>query len=241
MSDPRSHLNLLTMPVYKLNDELIFPDPSLADDGGLLAVGGDLRLERILLAYSMGIFPWYSEGQPLLWWSPDPRAILTPDDVHISKSLRRVLRSHKFTVRFDTHFREVIRNCSQTGRPGQDGTWITEAMIDAYCGLHEAGFAHSVEIYLDDELVGGLYGISLGKAFFGESMFSHRSDASKVALVSLAKLVGNLGFDFVDCQLPTPHLNSMGAVDISREDYLLKLCFSLSNNNQQGNWSKFSS
>ncbi len=228
------------MPVYKLSDELIFPDPSLADDGGLLAVGGDLRLERILLAYSMGIFPWYSEGQPLLWWSPDPRAILMPDEVHISKSLRRVLRSHKFTVKFDTHFREVIRNCSQTGRPGQDGTWITEAMIDAYCGLHEAGFAHSVEIYLDDELVGGLYGISLGKAFFGESMFSHRSDASKVALVSLAKLVGNLGFDFVDCQLPTHHLSSMGAVDISREDYLLKLRFSLSNNSQQGSWSKFS-
>jgi leucyl/phenylalanyl-tRNA---protein transferase len=228
------------MPVYKLNDELIFPDPSLADDGGLLAVGGDLRLERILLAYSMGIFPWYSEGQPLLWWSPDPRAILMPDEVHISKSLRRVLRSHKFTVRFDTHFREVIRNCSQTGRPGQDGTWITEAMIDAYCGLHEAGFAHSVEIFLDDELVGGLYGISLGKVFFGESMFSHRSNASKVALVSLAKLAGNLGFDFVDCQLPTPHLSSMGAVDIRREDYLLKLCFALSNNSQQGSWSKFS-
>jgi len=229
------------MPVYKLNDELIFPDPSLADDGGLLAVGGDLRLERILLAHSMGIFPWYSEGQPLLWWSPDPRAILTPDEVHISKSLRRVLRSHKFTVRFDTHFREVIRNCSQTGRRGQDGTWITEAMIDAYCGLHEVGFAHSVEVCFDDELVGGLYGISLGKAFFGESMLSHRSDASKVALVSLAKLVGNLGFDFIDCQLPTPHLSSMGAVDVSREDYLLMLRFALSNNSQQGSWSKFSS
>lgn len=228
------------MPIYKLNEELIFPDPSLADEGGLLAVGGDLRLERILLAYSMGIFPWYSEGQPYLWWSPDPRAILIPEEVHISKSLRRVLRSHRFSVRFDCRFAEVIRSCSETPRKDQLGTWITEEMIAAYYGLHEAGFAHSVETYLEDRLVGGLYGISLGKAFFGESMFSHESDASKVAFVSLAKLLGNLGFDFVDCQLPTPHLSSLGATDISRENYLIKLKFALNNQTLQGSWSKYS-
>ncbi len=229
------------MAIYKLTDELIFPDPALADDGGLLAVGGDLRLERILLAYSMGIFPWYSEGQPLLWWSPDPRAILVPDEVHISKSLRRVMRSHKFMIRFDSRFGDVIRNCSETKRDDQAGTWITDGMIQAYCGLHAAGFAHSVEAYYEEELVGGLYGISLGKAFFGESMFSHMSDASKTAFVSLAKLVGNLGFDFIDCQLPTDHLNSLGAAEISREDYLLKLRFALSNQTHQGSWSKYSS
>lgn len=228
------------MPIYKLNDELIFPDPSLADDGGLLAVGGDLRLERILLAYSMGIFPWYSDGQPYLWWSPDPRAILFPEEVHISKSLRRVLRSHKFSVRFDSRFSDVICQCSETPRDGQLGTWITDEMIAAYCGLHEAGFAHSVETYYEDELVGGLYGISMGKAFFGESMFSHQSDASKVAFISLAKLAGNFKFDFIDCQLPTPHLSSLGAVEISREDYLLKLRFALNSQTMQGSWSKFS-
>ncbi|MFH2132330.1 MAG: leucyl/phenylalanyl-tRNA--protein transferase [bacterium] len=232
---------IVTMAIYRLNETMIFPDPSLADDGGLLAVGGDLSPERILLAYSMGIFPWYSEGQPLLWWSPDPRAILNPDQVHISKSLRRVLRSHKFTVRFDSRFEDVIRNCSETRRTGQDGTWITDDMITAYCGLHKAGFAHSVETYLEEELVGGLYGISLGKVFFGESMFSHQSDASKVAFVTLSKLVGNFGFDFIDCQLPTPHLASLGVTRICREDYLVKLRLALSNHTNRGNWSKYSS
>jgi len=227
------------MAIYKLCDELIFPDPSQAEDEGLLAVGGDLRLDRILLAYSMGIFPWYSDGQPLLWWSPNPRAILIPDQVHISKSLRRTIKNHKFSVRFDTQFADVIRNCSTTKRDGQGGTWITDEMIAAYCGLHGAGFAHSVETYHQEELVGGLYGISLGKAFFGESMFSHQTDASKIALVMLAELTGRLGFDFIDCQLPTEHLSSMGADEISREDYLVKLGFALSNQTFQGNWSKY--
>jgi leucyl/phenylalanyl-tRNA--protein transferase len=227
------------MTIYKLSDDLIFPDPSQAEDEGLLAVGGDLRLERILLAYSMGIFPWYSDGQPLLWWSPNPRAVLVPDQVHISKSLRRIIKSQKFTVRFDNRFADVIRNCSNTKRDGQEGTWITEEMIAAYCGLHEAGFAHSVETYFQDELVGGLYGISLGKAFFGESMFSHQTDASKIAFVNLAELTGNLNFDFIDCQLPTEHLSSMGADEISREEYLVKLGFALSNHTFQGNWSKY--
>jgi len=228
------------MPIYKLNEELIFPDPALADEGGLLAVGGDLRLERILLAYSMGIFPWYSEGQPYLWWSPDPRAILLPEKVHISKSLRRVLRSHKFSVRFDCRFDAVIRHCSDIPRRGQPGTWITEEMIAAYCGLHEAGFAHSVETYLEDDLVGGLYGISLGKAFFGESMFSRESDASKVAVACLARLLAHFRFDFIDCQLPTPHLSSLGAENVSRENYLLKLRFALNNQTLQGSWARFS-
>ena len=227
------------MTIYKLSDDLIFPDPSQAEDEGLLAVGGDLRLERILLAYSMGIFPWYSDGQPLLWWSPNPRAILIPDQVHISKSLRRTLKSRKFSLRFDSRFEDVIRNCSNAKRDGQPGTWITEDMIEAYCGLHKTGFAHSVEAYRERELVGGLYGISLGKAFFGESMFSHQADASKIALVTLAKLAGNLNFDFIDCQLPTEHLSSMGAVDISRDEYLLKLGFALSSHTFRGNWSKY--
>lgn len=230
----------LFMPIYRLNEDLIFPDPALAEEGGLLAVGGDLRLERILLAYSMGIFPWYSEGQPLLWWSPDPRAILIPEDVHVSKSLQRVIRSHQFNVRFDTRFEEVIRCCSEVPRPGQAGTWITEEMIRAYCGLHDAGFAHSVETYLGDDLVGGLYGISLGRAFFGESMFSRQRDASKVAFVALAKHVRNFRFDFIDCQIPTPHLSSLGAVEVSRETYLLKLRFALNNQTLQGNWSRYS-
>lgn len=227
------------MAIYRLSDELIFPDPSLAENEGLLAVGGDLRLDRILLAYSMGIFPWYSEGQPLLWWSPDPRSILTPTEVHISKSLRRKLKGQEFGVRFDTRFEDVIRNCSRAKRDGQDGTWITEEMITAYCALHESGFAHSVETYYGEELVGGLYGISLGKAFFGESMFSHRSDASKIALVMLSKLAAGLGLDFIDCQLPTDHLSSMGAVEISREEYLLKLGLALTTPTYQGNWSEY--
>ncbi len=227
------------MAIYKLSDDLIFPDPSQAEDEGLLAVGGDLRLERILLAYSMGIFPWYSDGQPLLWWSPNPRAILVPDRVHISKSLKRTIKNHQFSVRFDNQFEDVICNCSNTKRDGQEGTWITEEMITAYCGLHKAGFAHSVEVYMEEELVGGLYGISLGKAFFGESMFSHQTNASKIALVSLAKLAGDLNFDFIDCQLPTEHLSSMGADEISRDEYLLKLGFALSNHTIQENWSKY--
>lgn len=224
------------MTIYRLTKDLIFPDPSLADPGGLLAVGGDLSPQRILLAYKMGIFPWYSYGQPILWWSPDPRLILKPADIHISKSLRRVLKKRKFSCRFDTAFSEVISACSAIDRRGQDGTWITEEMIEAYCMLHRLGFAHSVECYLEGKLVGGLYGISLGRAFFGESMFSLEADTSKTALVFLAGNLRAWSFSFIDCQVTTNHLVKMGAFEIPREDYLEKLYHALQHETIQGVW-----
>ncbi|MCP4295316.1 MAG: leucyl/phenylalanyl-tRNA--protein transferase, partial [Proteobacteria bacterium] len=165
------------MTVFQLHDEYIFPDPENAEPEGLLAIGGDLSPQRILLAYRMGIFPWYSLGQPILWWSPDPRLIVEPQCLHISKSLKRTLKSNKFSLRFDEQFQQVIENCAMVERRGQDGTWITKEMLEAYLTLHEMGYAHSVETYFEGKLVGGLYGLSMGNAFFGESMFNHQSDA----------------------------------------------------------------
>ncbi len=207
------------MPVYRLSDELMFPHPSLADPSGLLAVGGDLSPERLLLAYAHGIFPWYSPEDPILWWSPDPRLILLPSELKISRSLRRTLKKKVFTVTLDGAFGEVIRACANA-RPQ---TWITGEMMEAYEKLHEMGFAHSVETYFEDRLVGGLYGISLGRAFCGESMFSLVSDASKVALVALADYLRRLDFQFIDCQVPTDHLKSLGAKEIPREKFLALL------------------
>lgn len=207
------------MPVYRLSDELMFPHPSLADPSGLLAVGGDLSPERLLLAYAHGIFPWYSPEDPILWWSPDPRLILLPAELKISRSLRRTLKKKVFTVTLDGAFGEVIRACANA-RPQ---TWITGEMMEAYEKLHEMGFAHSVETYFEDRLVGGLYGISLGRAFCGESMFSLVSDASKVALVALADYLRRLDFQFIDCQVPTDHLKSLGAKEIPREKFLALL------------------
>jgi leucyl/phenylalanyl-tRNA--protein transferase len=174
------------LPLYLLDDRLVFPSPERAEDG-LVAVGGDLRPERLLLAYRTGIFPWYHEGLPILWHSPDPRCVIPTDGVHVSRSLARVLRQRQYQVRYDHAFTRVIRACKQAERPGQDGTWITDEMEEAYVKLHELGYAHSVESYFDGELSGGLYGVALGRMFFGESMFSWRSNASKVALVTLAK------------------------------------------------------
>ncbi|MCP4749692.1 MAG: leucyl/phenylalanyl-tRNA--protein transferase [Proteobacteria bacterium] len=228
------------MAIFQLGRELIFPDPSLAEPEGLLAVGGDLELDRILLAYSMGIFPWFSKGQPILWWSPDPRLILLPDQIHISKSLRRILKNRKFTVRFDTRFLDVITLCGEIKRQGQDGTWITSEMMDAYGRLHEAGFAHSVEAYFQGELVGGLYGVSLGTAFFGESMFSLNPDASKVSLVFLSKQLSEWGYEFIDCQIPTGHLKRMGAFEINRDDFLKKLQVALTKPTYSGSWQAYS-
>ncbi|MBU2515013.1 leucyl/phenylalanyl-tRNA--protein transferase [bacterium] len=229
------------MTVYRLTKDLIFPDPTLADPEGLLAVGGDLSSERLLLAYSMGIFPWYSHGQPILWWSPDPRLILVPTGIHTSKSLNRVLRSNKYEYRFDTDFLGVICNCSQVERNGQDGTWITNEMIEAYYHLHRLGYAHSVETYSENRLVGGLYGISLGHAFFGESMFSHKPDASKAALVNLTQRLVDWKFDFIDCQVRTNHLVSMGAIDVGRDDFLEKLYYALQYETRKGSWTSFAS
>lgn len=206
------------MPIFQLTKELIFPHPRLAEVDGLLAFGGDLTPERLILAYRSGIFPWYSEEDPLLWWSPDPRFILLPQKVKVSRSMKKVLWKKTFKLTFDTSFRRVMALCAELRQ--EDGTWITPEMIDAYYKLHELGIAHSVEAWHEDELVGGLYGISLGKCFFGESMFSTMSNASKAALITLAEVLRNENYLFIDCQVYTQHLESMGAELISRSDYL---------------------
>lgn len=209
------------MPVYELDkDHLIFPHPGLADEDGLLAFGGDLSVDRLLLAYSNGIFPWYSEGQPVMWWSPNPRMLLLPGTMRVSKSLRRTIRQKKFTVSANQAFGEVIRACAKVPRPGQDGTWITQDMILAYEKLHQAGYAHSFESWHEGRLVGGLYGVSIGKAFFGESMFHTMSDASKVAFYHFVKHLESSGFHFIDAQMHTSHLEKLGAKKISLKEYL---------------------
>ena len=190
-------------------------EQALAEPDGLLAFGGDLSPERLLFAYRHGIFPWYSAGQPLLWWSPNPRAVLWPDEVHVSRSLRKRLRASTYEVRLNTAFEAVVRGCAAP-RGDDEGTWITNEMYQAYTVLHRAGYAHSVEAWLDETLVGGLYGVALGGVFFGESMFAVRPDASKVALVHLARS----GFDLIDCQLANPHLTSMGATSIPRTTFV---------------------
>jgi leucyl/phenylalanyl-tRNA--protein transferase len=211
------------MPVYRLPRQLAFPDPAEADDSGLLAVGGDLSADRLLLAYRSGIFPWYEAGMPILWWSPDPRMILEPGALRVSRRLRRTLNKGPFTVRFDTAFPGVIRACAVARRKGQAGTWITPEMERAYIHLHELGYAHCIESWSDGELVGGLYGLHLGRAFCGESMFSNRPDASKAALVDLVGAREALGIDWIDCQVPSGHLKSLGAEEIPRAEYLRRL------------------
>lgn len=225
------------MPYYQLSDSNnLFPDPNDAEDDGLIAIGGDLKPERLINAYASGIFPWYSEGQPILWFSPDPRLILIPRKFKISNSLRRIIRSNKFTIKVDTNFEQVIRTCSKTPRPGQNGTWITEDMIQAYIELHRIGIAHSFESYQNDTLVGGLYGLSLGKAFFGESMFHTVPNASKVALNALVSFSKSRAFQFIDAQVPTDHLKSLGAEEITRTDFLKRLDSSLHEPTEQGAW-----
>ncbi len=193
-------------------------EQALHDPDGLLAAGGDLSPERLLAAYSRGIFPWYEKGQPILWWSPNPRAVLFPDKVHVSKSLHKCLRKSRFEVTMDRAFSSVIQRCSQP-RSYSSGTWITTEMRDAYIKLHQLGFAHSVETWLEGELVGGLYGVALGQLFFGESMFSTTSNASKVAFVHLAGQLNAWGFPLIDCQLENPHLTSLGSENIPRSRF----------------------
>ena len=198
-------------------------DEALRDPDGLLAAGGDLSIPRLLNAYRNGIFPWYEDGQPILWWSPDPRAVLYPTDIRISRSLRKALRNRPYRVRFDTLFHEVMMACAAP-RPDQDGTWITTEMMAAYEALHRAGHAHSVEIVAPDgTLVGGLYGVAIGAAFFGESMFSRVRDGSKLALVWLARHLHQWGYGVIDCQQATPHMISMGARCIPRADFIALL------------------
>jgi leucyl/phenylalanyl-tRNA--protein transferase len=223
------------MPVYRLSDDLVFPPPWLADDG-LLAMGGDLSRERLLLAYRSGIFPWYSPGDPILWWSPDPRMILKPEQMHVSQSLRRALKKSKFRFTADTVFPEVIRGCAKIPRKKEHGTWITSAMEAAYIDLHEAGFAHSIEVWHGDELAGGLYGVSLGACFFGESMFSREAGASKAALAVFAQQCLRWGITLIDCQVANAHLHTLGAYEISRREFLHALNVCLKSPTRRGPW-----
>jgi len=221
-----------------LGYDYIFPNPRYATDEGLVAYGGDLNPNRILLAYSKGIFPWFNEGDPILWWSPNPRAILYPKDFKISKSFARTLRNKQYEVKFDCNFEKVVKLCATVPRKGQVGTWIVESMQKSYNIIHQKGFAHSVEVYFDGTLAGGLYGVSLGAAFFGESMFSLQKDASKIALYELSQFCQKNGFDFIDCQIPTKHLLSLGAIKISRDKFLDILEASNQKPTLDGNWGK---
>jgi len=211
------------VPVYLLDQRLIFPAPERADESGLLAIGGDLRPERLVLAYRTGVFPWYGDGQPILWHSPPWRMVLIPRELHVGRTLRKVIRRGDFEIRFDTDFAGVIDGCKRVERPGQDGTWITDDMRDAYVELHRRGHAHSAEAWAGGELVGGLYGVAAGGAFFGESMFSRRSNASKVVFATLVGALEALGYVLVDCQLYTGHLASFGADEWPRARFLRSL------------------
>lgn len=206
--------------MYFLLKELFFPDVSEADEHGILAVGGDLSPERLMLAYRSGIFPWFDSDEPILWWSPKERMVLFPDELKVSKSMRGILRKGLFTVTFNKDFRAVISSCSQISRNGQQGTWITDEMIEAYVKLHELGYAKSVEVWQDNELVGGLYGIDLGSVFCGESMFSKVSNASKVAFITLVENLKIRQYKLVDCQVYNDHLQSLGAREIEREEFM---------------------
>lgn len=205
------------MPYLLDENKLVFPHPSLADEDGLLAIGADLQLERLLLAYENGIFPWYNEENPILWFAPLERFVLVPNKIKLSKSMKQIMKSNKFKVTIDQDFKSVIENCAAMPRKDQEGTWIIADMQEAYIRLHEAGYAHSIEVWQDQELVGGLYGVQVGKVFCGESMFSKVSNASKIALIYLAK---NFGLSLIDCQIPSDHLSSMGAETISQSEYL---------------------
>jgi leucyl/phenylalanyl-tRNA--protein transferase len=217
------------MPVFWLQDqELSFPHPSLAEPGGLLAVGGELSIDRLVLAYRNGIFPWFEEDGYFYWFSPDPRWVLFPKDLKVHKSMRSIFNQHKFHYTFDACFEEVMAACAETPRGDGHGTWITPAFIEGYTGLHREGLAHSVEVWQHGQLVGGLYGVSLGKIFFGESMFARVSNASKAGFITLVQALTKRGFDLIDCQQETPHLESLGAEGISRElfvEYLAKNAF----------------
>jgi leucyl/phenylalanyl-tRNA--protein transferase len=224
------------VPIFRLVDEPIFPAPDYADPSGLLAVGGDLSSYRLLEAYRLGIFPWYSDDQPILWWSPDPRFLLQLEDFHISRSLRKTLRQGIFRVTIDRAFDEVIAACAAVPRTGQNGTWITSEMQEAYINLHGLGYAHSVETWFEEKLAGGIYGVSLGKAFFGESMFHRKTNASKVALATLVEKLKSWNFHFLDAQMTTEHMMSLGAREVSRRIFLKQLHLALEHPNKRGKW-----
>lgn len=226
------------MPIYLLDEEPVFPSPQLADPEGLLAVGGDLSPERLINAYASGIFPWFSDGDPLLWWSPDPRMVLFPGDIHVSKSMAKILDKKLFSITFDKKFETVIANCRES-RLNREGTWITQEMEEAYIKLHQLGICHSVEVWetgKTDKLAGGLYGVSLGRAFFGESMFFTVPNSSKVAFITLARTLFKNNFLMIDCQVPNPHLKSLGAHEIPRVQFLEILTKSLQFDTLIGKW-----
>ncbi len=224
------------MPVYQLPKDLVFPDPALADDEGLLAVGGDLSAERLVLAYQNGIFPWYSEGRPILWWCPRPRLVLLPEELRINRSLRKAMRRAPYRITVDTAFDAVLSACAQTPRPDQGGTWITDDMRAAYNELHRLGIAHSVEAWRGDTLVGGLYGLALGTAFFGESMFALAPDASKIAFATLVRQLRAWSFRLVDCQVVTEHLVRFGAREFELGDFLGQLEVATGERHRKGPW-----
>ena len=203
-----------------LTKDLIFPNVNLADKSGILAFGGDLSTDRLLLAYRSGIFPWYNIDEPLIWWAPVKRMVMFPDELTISKSMRNIIKKNIFSVTFNQNFKEVITNCQQIVRKGQDGTWLTNDMIDAYCQLHEIGFAKSVEVWQNNELVGGLYGMDLGHVFCGESMFSKVSNASKFAFIKLVEDLEKKNYQLLDCQVHNDHLESLGCKEISRDLFM---------------------
>ncbi|MCK8602832.1 leucyl/phenylalanyl-tRNA--protein transferase [Desulfoferrobacter suflitae] len=217
------------MPIFRLTKALLFPPCHYAEPDGLLAIGGDLSPERLLLAYRLGIFPWYSEHTPILWWSPDPRLVLFPHELRISKSLQRVIKKNLFTVTVDRSFGQVIQRCAEIRRTQGEGTWILPDMIDAYCRLHRLGFAHSIESWMEGELVGGLYGVAIGRVFFGESMFTQRTDASKVAFVHLVRMLQRSEYQLIDCQISTHHLKNFGAREIPRTEFLNRLAAAIKN------------
>lgn len=224
------------MPVFRLDQSLAFPDPAQAEPDGLLAVGGDLSVERLLQAYRSGIFPWPAEGLPLVWWSPHPRFVLYPEHFHVPKSLERVVRKQPYAITLDRDFAAVIRGCRRTPRPGQHDTWITPAMVRAYERLHAAGYAHSVEAWSGSRLVGGLYGVAVGACFFGESMFALQPDASKCAFVALVRRLSAAGCALIDCQVHTDHLARFGATEVPRPRFLRELAAAVELEMRAGAW-----
>ena len=207
------------MPLFQLSADIVFPPPELAEPDGLLAIGGDLSVPRLIAAYQQGIFPWYSEGEPLLWWSPVPRLILFPEQFHLPRRLARTIRQQVFTVTADTAFADVITACASLRQESGEGTWITDAMQNAYITLHEKGFAHSIECWRDGALAGGLYGVCLDRIFFGESMFTRVTDASKVALAALVRQAEKIGIQAIDCQMTTAHLLRFGSRELNRQEF----------------------
>lgn len=225
------------MVILSKND-ISFPHPELANAYGAIAMGGDLEADRLLLAYQYGYFPWFNPDEPIIWWHPDPRFVLFTDEIRITKSMRPYFNQEKFSITFDQCFSMVMDSCQKIKRKNQPGTWITEDIKEAYTNLHQMGLAHSVEVWEGDELVGGLYGVSLGRIFYGESMFSKSKNASKFALISLASILSKKGFRIIDCQMPNPHLKSMGGRYISRKTFLANLRSNVFKDTIAGNWNE---